>query len=1038
MKRQRENLLRNIWAQCIDERRWILLKYRFYGESVPQDSRKEINEKILYLIDSGTASESGIAPEDIFNAYTGDGGLHGLNRSDFKNYHDFSSAKKECENGQFFTPSNLCSLVASSLRISDSDLVADLTCGMGNFFNDMPTEGNLYGCELDIKAYKVARFLYPAASIEWKDVRTYQPEVRFDYVVGNPPFNLAWHVDGGNKISSQMYYCRKAAELLKPLGIMALIVPCSFLSDSFTDKKNIQEMEKLYSFLGQVGLPENAFSHMGVKQYPTKLQFWQKRSSSEGWEPHPYQTEISFSVPAGFDVKKTADHIYDQMLLLAKSHLEENSSRILLELARSHPAKDDFAYQAQKLLYQIKAHPATRKQYAKCFEYLHTFYTQSQPEDMAYEKWCLVRLTEAKVLSYLKRALRKQASPAEHDTIALVKQKNDFLYKGYSAKARKQLKLSQSQPVAIYQAVLDNSPNRFPGFEKLLRRKRIEYECQSQVFSEMKEDESIGAFLSGLKLWDSENEEEIRLNPIQRHDINLVLQKRYALLQWEQGSGKTLAGIATGLYRMSCQHIHSTWVISSAISIRNNWSIVLKNYGLPYVSVESISDLEKIRQGDFVLITLNKVSSFRKRIARKVKLLGYKVQLILDESDEISNPGSQRCKAVLSCFRRCRAKLLTTGTSTRNNILEFAPQLELLYNNSINMVSWSPRLYKHSNTGDSESIVSEENPYYGQPIPAYKKGYALFSSSHLPEKITVFGIGQRTQDIYNADALNGLLEKTVITRTFEEVVGKEIKRLHQVPVKFSPEEMAVYQKAIDHFNEMRDNYFASLDNARKDSMMKLIQQIMLLLKISAAPDTLVEYKGDTPVKVMACIEMVANWPDELVAIGVRHKSVLESYKKAIKEYLPARPLFEITGECSFAKRRALRKALKDSKCGILLCTQQSLPSSVNFEFVNKVIIPELHYNNSGMSQFYMRFVRYVSTEYKDIYFLTYAGSIESNQMQMILAKEKINLFMKGQDVNLDAIYKKFNIDYDLLSLLMYREKDKEGRFHIRWGQQRIA
>ena len=91
-----------------------------------------------------------------------------------------------------------------------------------------------------------------------------------------------------------------------------------------------------------------------------------------------------------------------------------------------------------------------------------------------------------------------------------------------------------------------------------------------------------------------------------------------------------------------------------------------------------------------------------------------------------------------------------------------------------------------------------------------------------------------------------------------------------------------------------------------------------------------------------------------------------------------------------------------------------------------------------MSQFYFRFIRYTSTNFKDIYFLTYAGSIESNQMQMVLAKEKINLFMKGQDVDLDAVYDKFGVDYDLLSILMYREQDENGRFHIRWGQQKIA
>ena len=176
-----------------------------------------------------------------------------------------------------------------------------------------------------------------------------------------------------------------------------------------------------------------------------------------------------------------------------------------------------------------------------------------------------------------------------------------------------------------------------------------------------------------------------------------------------------------------------------------------------------------------------------------------------------------------------------------------------------------------------------------------------------------------------------------------------------------------------------------------------------------------------------------------MAIGVRHKNVLDAYAAAIQAAIPDRPLFIVTGSTTtFAKRRALRKTLRESQNGILLCTQQSLPSSVNFEFVNKVIIPELHYNNARMSQFYFRFIRYTSTEWKDIYFLTYAGSIESNHMQRVLAKEKINLFMKGQETDLDEIYERFGVDYDLLSLLMYREEDEDGHFRIRWGEQTIA
>ena len=55
-------------------------------------------------------------------------------------------------------------------------------------------------------------------------------------------------------------------------------------------------------------------------------------------------------------------------------------------------------------------------------------------------------------------------------------------------------------------------------------------------------------------------------------------------------------------------------------------------------------------------------------------------------------------------------KLLTTGTSTRNNISEFAPQLELLYNNSINMITWCRTTYYCDR--EDNSINSENNAYY--------------------------------------------------------------------------------------------------------------------------------------------------------------------------------------------------------------------------------------------------------------------------------------------------------------------------------------
>ena len=312
------------------------MKYISDNEHIPQDRRRELNDKILYLIDSGQADSFGITKQDIYNGYTGDGGLHCVKRSDYENYSEYSKAKKEIENGQFFTPPKVCEFVAHCLNISKGDLVADLTCGMGNFFNFMPTENNLYGCEIDNKAYKVARHLYPDANIKNQDIRLYQPGILFDYVVGNPPFHLRWWTEDKKEIVSQLYYCIKAHELLKPYGILAVIVPSSFLADTFTDSGIIKEMEDRFSFLGQVELPDNTFSAMGVSHFRTKLQFWQKKNNTEDIS-FRYCTECPNRLPSKF-----TDNISK-----AKKALTDNRMDILKQAAANNAVSANFRYEVE-------------------------------------------------------------------------------------------------------------------------------------------------------------------------------------------------------------------------------------------------------------------------------------------------------------------------------------------------------------------------------------------------------------------------------------------------------------------------------------------------------------------------------------------------------------------------------------------------------------------------------------------------------------------------------------------------------------------
>ena len=146
----------------------IYQKYQNFNTKIPQENRQSINKRMLEIVDNYDMT----AQETIYNRYTGKGGLHGLERRNFSNYFQYSSRKKTIDNGQYFTGHDLCRFIVSCLRPGEADQVADLTCGMGNFFNFL-NEKNVFGLEVDPEAVKVARYLYPEAKIEHGDLRFY-------------------------------------------------------------------------------------------------------------------------------------------------------------------------------------------------------------------------------------------------------------------------------------------------------------------------------------------------------------------------------------------------------------------------------------------------------------------------------------------------------------------------------------------------------------------------------------------------------------------------------------------------------------------------------------------------------------------------------------------------------------------------------------------------------------------------------------------------------------------------------------------------
>jgi hypothetical protein len=125
---------------------------------------------------------------------------------------------------------------------------------------------------------------------------------------------------------------------------------------------------------------------------------------------------------------------------------------------------------------------------------------------------------------------------------------------------------------------------------------------------------------------------------------------------------------------------------------------------------------------------------------------------------------------------------------------------------------------------------------------------------------------------------------------------------------------------------------------------------------------------------------------------------------------------------------------ENDQTGILLATQMSLKSSVNIPACNKVIVESLQWNIPKIEQFYFRFIRYDSQKNVDVYFVNYEDTIEMNLLALLMAKERLNDYIKTLEFKEnEEMFGNYGIDINILDSLISREKDHEGKMVLKWG-----
>ena len=516
---------------------------------------------------------------------------------------------------------------------------------------------------------------------------------------------------------------------------------------------------------------------------------------------------------------------------------------------------------------------------------------------------------------------------------------------------------------------------------------------------------------------------------------NQTFQKDYYLLNWQQGSGKTAAVFSKARWQMETEQVKNTIVLAPAIATNLTWETFLRMNGVRYITLHRLRDFDNIPEGCFIVVSISMMDKLKRHLCRLMKQRSQKVAPIFDESDEITNPNSMRTMAVLDTFRRMKYKALATGTTTRNYIIELYSQLELLYNNSVNMMCMCPTAY--SQDRESKEIEASDNPWFGMPFPAYR-GHVLFKKCFCPGKVSVFGLEKQNQDVYNKDHLYDLISKTIITRKFREFAGDKYDiRTHSVEPHTGERE--VQRVIMEEFVRICEKYYNSTGDAKKDAGLKIMRQIKLLIRSCSTPNTFDEYSGDPiPSKVRYIEGMLRDLPGK-VAIGCTTLETLNLYQHHIEAEFPDRQVFVIKGEVSFKRREKIIKEFEHTINGILICTQQSLKSSANIPTCNEVILESLQWNIPKMEQFYFRFIRLDSKERKNVHFVSYLDSIEQNLMALVLTKERLNEFIKTGEVKDESdIFEEFDISMSVIESLLIKTMDSEGNVRVTWGSQRVA
>ncbi len=238
------------------------------------------------------------------------------------------------DKGQFFTPRHVVDFVVKMLGPTKREVVLDPACGSGAFLSRARRAGaQAFGCDVDLRAVRVARLLAVAAGADPTSVRrgdglrTVELPIA-DVVATNPPFAGRAPADGFEVADlvrtpeRDVLFVERALGLLRPGGRLGIVLPYNKASgEAYAGLR--RWLVHRARILAIVGLPRETFlPHTSQRTF---VLFAQKRQERLVAPPPEEKTMFVVSERAGKDTGGepvfTADGVLDHDLADVEAEL---------------------------------------------------------------------------------------------------------------------------------------------------------------------------------------------------------------------------------------------------------------------------------------------------------------------------------------------------------------------------------------------------------------------------------------------------------------------------------------------------------------------------------------------------------------------------------------------------------------------------------------------------------------------------------------------------------------------------------------------